>query len=75
MGQGRENARVFLREHKDIREKLENTLRKKLEIPNASSGATAHGPNGAAQNEKPAVHVAAAAAAGANKAAKPANAR
>jgi len=30
MGQGRENARVFLRENKDIRDKLENVLRKKL---------------------------------------------
>ncbi len=25
--------RVFLKENKDIREKLENTLRKKMEIP------------------------------------------
>src|ERR1700758_48685 len=33
LGQGRENARVFLREHKDIREKLEAALRKKMEIP------------------------------------------
>src|SRR5437762_7428887 len=33
MGQGRENARIFLKENKDIRDKLENTLRKKLEIP------------------------------------------
>src|SRR5260370_10656007 len=33
MGQGRENARSFLKENKDIRHKLENTLRKKLEIP------------------------------------------
>ena len=33
MGQGRENVRVFLRENKDIREKIENTLRKKMEIP------------------------------------------
>jgi recombination protein RecA len=49
MGQGRENARVFLKENKDVREKLTNALRKKLEIaipgqPNNS--ATAHGPNG-----------------------------
>ena len=29
MGQGRENARVFLRENKDIREASENALRKK----------------------------------------------
>jgi recombination protein RecA len=33
MGQGRENARLFLREHKDIRDKLEIALRKKMEIP------------------------------------------
>ena len=33
MGQGRENARVFLKENKDIRDKLENGLRKKMEIP------------------------------------------
>jgi recombination protein RecA len=47
MGQGRENARTFLKEHKDIRDKLENALRKKLEIaiPNSSSAA-APGPNG-----------------------------
>jgi len=33
IGQGRENARVFLKEHADVRTKLENTLRKKLNIP------------------------------------------
>jgi recombination protein RecA len=33
IGQGRENARVFLKEHADVRSKLENTLRKKLSIP------------------------------------------
>ena len=48
MGQGRENARVFLKENKDIREKLETALRKKLEIAHpgnsstASSGANGH---------------------------------
>jgi len=56
MGQGRENARVFLKENKDIRDKLENTLRKKLEIPMpghsnvAGAGANGHA---AAQAEKP----------------------
>jgi recombination protein RecA len=47
MGQGRENARVFLKENKDIREKLETALRKKLEIalPGTSS-ATSSGVNG-----------------------------
>ena len=33
IGQGRENARVFLKEHTDIRAKLESALRKKLNIP------------------------------------------
>jgi recombination protein RecA len=52
MGQGRENARVFLKENKDIREKLETALRKKLEIalPGNSSAASS-GANG-----HPAVH-------------------
>jgi len=74
MGQGRENARIFLKENKDIREKLENALRKKLGIPSAdnsasagagTTGAPAHGPNGhaaAASPEKPPVRAAAAAA-------------
>jgi recombination protein RecA len=68
MGQGRENARVFLKENKDIREKLEAALRKKMEVPGAgqSAGAppAAAGPNGHANfvAEKPPVKVAAAAA-------------
>jgi recombination protein RecA len=33
IGQGRENARVFLKEHADVRAKLESALRKKLAIP------------------------------------------
>jgi recombination protein RecA len=57
MGQGRENARIFLKENKDIRDKLENTLRKKLEIPVPSnSNAAGAGPNGhavPAHAEKP----------------------
>lgn len=69
MGQGRENARTFLKENHDIRDKLENALRKKMEIPipnnpNAPS-ATAHGPNGHATNAaeaKPPVKTAAAVA-------------
>ena len=35
MGQGRENARVFLKEHGDIRAKLESALRKKLGLPDS----------------------------------------
>jgi recombination protein RecA len=78
IGQGRENGRLFLKENKDIREKLESALRKKLGIgpannanaanaPNGANGAaagTAHGPNGhaAPANEKPPVKAAAAAA-------------
>jgi len=47
MGQGRENARVFLKENKDVRDKLTAALRKKLEIAApGQSNATAHGPNG-----------------------------
>jgi recombination protein RecA len=74
IGQGRENARVFLKENKDIREKVENTLRKKLGIPSANTSATAgagttgtptNGANGhatPAATDKPPVKVAAAAA-------------
>ncbi len=66
MGQGRENARVFLKENKDIRDKLENVLRKKLEIPMPSnSNAAAPGANGhaaPAQSEKPPIRTAAAVA-------------
>ena len=64
MGQGRENARVFLKEHKDIREKLENALRKKMEIP-MPGGESSSGANGVSHNEK---HIATAAAATAAKA-------
>jgi recombination protein RecA len=74
LGQGRENARVFLKEHTDVRGKIENALRKKMGIPipgaaNGSangSGAQAGQPEKSA--EKPAVQAAAAAAsASANK--------
>jgi recombination protein RecA len=37
LGQGRENARVFLKEHADIRAKLEFALRKKLGLANPSA--------------------------------------
>jgi recombination protein RecA len=33
LGQGRDNARVFLKEHEDVRGKVENMLRKKMNIP------------------------------------------
>ena len=78
MGQGRENARVFLKENPDIREKLENALRKKMEIPGPNSNAAPTGANGAvngaAHTEKPAAHAAAASASSARPA-KPVNSR
>ncbi|HYA97935.1 MAG TPA: recombinase RecA [Methylomirabilota bacterium] len=70
MGQGRENARVFLKENKDIRARLDAALRKKLELPSpAAAGSNSEA--AAAHGEKPAAH-AAAASAGAAKA-KPAS--
>ncbi len=64
MGQGRENARTFLKENTDIRDKLENVLRKKLEIPTPGNSHAAAGTNSAAhaQAEKPPMKTSAAAA-------------
>jgi recombination protein RecA len=75
MGQGRENARVFLKENKDLREKLEAALRKKLEIAAPTNSHAASGTNGhaiapAAQHVDKAPSKAAAAAASSD-AAKP----
>jgi recombination protein RecA len=75
MGQGRENARIFLKENKDIREKIENTLRKKMEIPvsnnpNATATPGGHGHATSIPAEKPPLK--AAAAAGADSKGKPA---
>ncbi len=67
LGQGRENARVFLKEHTDVRGKIENMLRKKMNIP--IPGVANGTPAPAAQAEKPALQAAAAAASAA--AAKP----
>ena len=68
LGQGRENARVFLKEHTDIRNKLENMLRKKMGIPlpNAENAAPAAA-SATPPAEKPAVQAAAAAASSAGK--------
>ncbi|HKE07025.1 MAG TPA: recombinase RecA [Candidatus Acidoferrum sp.] len=70
MGQGRENARLFLKENKDIRQKLEHALRKKLEIPASNQSASAPGPNGHAHipADKPPLKAAAAVASADNKA-------
>ncbi len=71
MGQGRENARVFLKENKDTRDKLETALRKKLEIAQPSnSSAASSGANGHAaappQGDKAPQKAAAAAASSAD---------
>src|ERR1700726_3268226 len=69
LSQGRDNARLFFKEHYDIRDKIESAMRKKLGIPspNAANGA----PAPAAQAEKPAAHPAAQAAAAGASANKP----
>jgi recombination protein RecA len=70
MGQGRDNARIFLKEHLDIRNKLETALRKKLGLANPNAPAQpVVAPNGAEKQEKPVA--AAAAAAGAQRPAAP----
>src|SRR6195256_3464255 len=66
MGQGRENARTFLKENKDVRDKLELALRKKLEIAiPVNSNSAEPEPNGhppPTQEKKPPVKTTAAAA-------------
>jgi recombination protein RecA len=60
LGQGRENARIFLKEHEDIRGKIENELRKALGLVSLNGN---HGEaKPAAEPEKPAAMAAAAAA-------------
>jgi len=64
LGQGRENARLFLREHTDIRDKIEHDLRKIL-------GLLAEEPKkAAAETEKPAAKAAAAGHGGPARAAR-----
>jgi recombination protein RecA len=76
LGQGRENARTFLKENKDVRDRLQAALRKKLElaIPNNSDGtpsAVATPANGHSDKATAAAAGAANSAAAANTAAKP----
>jgi len=59
LGQGRENARLFLREHTDIRDKIEHELRRMLGLPSAHSSDDSR-KTAAAEPEKPAVKAAAA---------------
>ncbi|MGB7728279.1 MAG: recombinase RecA [Candidatus Acidiferrum sp.] len=74
MGQGRENARVFLKENTDIREKIESALRKKMEVPGSSgqnpaaAGTNGHANAANAAAEKPPLKAAAAAGVADNKA-------
>ena len=70
MGQGRENARVFLKENKDIRNKLENALRKNMAIPIPGQPAAAPAAGGGTSSaaEKPPMKAAAIAAGGDAKA-------
>jgi recombination protein RecA len=63
LGQGRENARLFLRENTDIRDKLEVALRKNLGLTAAAVQDEPAKP--AAEPPKPAAHAPAAAAAAA----------
>ena len=60
LGQGRDNARQFLKEHTDIRGKIEYELRKQLGLPN-------HLPNGEVSNGKPSAEAQKLAAADAGK--------
>jgi recombination protein RecA len=71
LGQGRDNARVFLKEHEDVRGKIENLLRKKMgiPIPGATNGTAASSAAAEKPAEKPAAQAAAAAANAASNAA------
>ncbi|HXN23966.1 MAG TPA: recombinase RecA [Candidatus Dormibacteraeota bacterium] len=51
IGQGRENARIFLKEHKDTCAKLEEALRKKMGVPHATNS---NGQPHTSSTEKPA---------------------
>ncbi len=65
LGQGRENARVFLKEHEDIRGKIERELRTALGLVALNSNSNHDEPKKtAADPEKPAAMAAAAAAKG-----------
>jgi recombination protein RecA len=63
LGQGRENARLFLREHTDIRDKIEHELRKSLGLlPHSADDAK----KAASDGDKPTAKAAVAAAQGRN---------
>ena len=60
LGQGRDNARIFLRENTDIRDKIEADLRKALGLVSAHTSASDNGKAGAGEAAKPAAMAAAA---------------
>ncbi len=64
IGQGRENARVFLRENADFREKIDHELRKALGLIPAGSSNGDKKPSAASETEKAGAPKAAAAQAG-----------
>ena len=67
IGQGRENARLFLKEHADVRAKLESALRKKLGLVHPAAHAEASAGSSERQPEKAAAAVSAAAGAARGK--------
>jgi recombination protein RecA len=73
LGQGRENVRIFLKEHTDIRKKLENELRKKMgiPIPGAANGNVVPAAHAEKATEKPVAQAAVASASASAAANKP----
>jgi recombination protein RecA len=73
LGQGRDNARLFLKEHTDVRNKLEGALRKKMgiPIPNVGNGNATPAAPAEKTAAHPAAHPAAQAAAASASAGKP----
>jgi len=67
IGQGRENARLFLKEHADVRAKLESALRKKLGLVHPGGHAETSASSPERQPEKAAAAASAAAAAARGK--------
>jgi recombination protein RecA len=73
LGQGRDNSRLFLKEHTDVRNKLEGALRKKMgiPIPNVGNGNATPAAPAEKAAAHPAAHPAAQAAAASASAGKP----
>jgi len=60
LGQGRENARIFLKENKDVRDKIEHDLRKAVGLVNHAGHLGEEVAKSAAEAQKPAAKAAAA---------------